>query len=48
MSVQEFFESVKAALQHFVVDGGIVTPEFVWLKELIATIYDWFAGLFTE
>jgi hypothetical protein len=48
MSAAEIFESIKQALQEYVVDQGIVTPEFNWLKELIASIYDWFTSLLVD
>ncbi|MDR3345337.1 MAG: hypothetical protein LBT21_07120 [Oscillospiraceae bacterium] len=46
MNASEFLESIKTALQQYVVDGGFVPPEFNWLKDLIATIFDWFAKQF--
>ncbi|MDR1410502.1 MAG: hypothetical protein LBJ12_09660 [Oscillospiraceae bacterium] len=46
MSIPEFLAAVKDALQQYVVDGGYIAPQYNWLKELFAIIYDWFAGLF--
>jgi hypothetical protein len=46
MSPSEFLAAVKSALQLYVVDGGFVAPQFNWLKDLVAVVFDWFAGYF--
>ena len=46
MNISDIFAAIQQAVQAFVVDAGIVAPEFTWLKELIAEIVEWFSGLF--
>jgi|GEM_PF-6302751 len=46
MEFSEIFAAIKNAVQMFVIDTGFINPDFAWLKELLATIMDWFATLF--